>query len=98
METILLQSFAVNDFKKLIADVIDEKLKLLPSTEKSHGKVSYLSRSEVAELLKISLPTLNEWSKRGILQSYRIGSRVLYKKEEIDLSMSKVPNLKYRRA
>ena len=44
----------------------------------------YLSRKEVAKMLKISLPTLNEWSKQGILQSYKKGNRVLYKTSEIE--------------
>jgi len=52
---------------------------------------------QVAKLLRISLPTLNEWSKQGIVQSYRIGSRILYKKEEIETSIKEVRNLKYKR-
>lgn len=43
----------------------------------------YLTREEVASLLKISLPTLHDWTKKGFLQSYRIGNALRYKEEEV---------------
>lgn len=53
-------------------------------------KAVYLSRQEVAEMLKISLPTLWRWTKENKLQSYYIGSRVLYKNAEVHNSISKL--------
>lgn len=97
MQNILLHGIHVNDFKKLISEVIDEKLKQVIKPEKASKNTEFLNRLEVAKLLKISLPTLNEWSKTGILQSYRIGNRVLYKQDEVVQSVSIVANLKYRR-
>lgn len=97
MTQILIHSFNVDDFRKLIGDVIDEKLTQLTQREKPQSKTNYLDRKEVAELLKVSLPTLNEWSKLGIVQSYRIGKRILYKQDEIISSVQQVRNLKYKR-
>jgi excisionase family DNA binding protein len=54
-----------------------------------------LTRKETAEKLKISLPTLNDWSKRGLLKSYTIGGRVLYKANEIEQSLHQVKTVKY---
>lgn len=42
-----------------------------------------LTRSEVSELLSISLPTLRNYVKRGLIKEYRMGSRVLYKSSEV---------------
>jgi excisionase family DNA binding protein len=42
-----------------------------------------LSRNEVAEILKISLPTLHDWTKKGLIKSYRIGNRIRFKKEDV---------------
>lgn len=42
-----------------------------------------LTRQEVAKWLDISLPTLHAWTKNGILQAYRIGNKVRYKKSEV---------------
>lgn len=97
MKQILLQSLPIDDFKSLIGEIIDEKLIHVLKPEKANSKTEFLNRSEVAKLLKISLPTLNEWSKKKILQSYRIGSRILYKQDEVLQSVSIVANLKYRR-
>lgn len=42
-----------------------------------------LSIKETMKLLKITRPTLHSWTKKGVLQSYMIGSKVLYKLSEI---------------
>jgi excisionase family DNA binding protein len=47
-------------------------------------KNKYGSRQEVAKTLKISLPTLHEFTKKGILKAYKIGGRVLYKWDQIE--------------
>jgi len=50
------------------------------------------------QLLHISLPTLEKLTKEGTLPGYKIGSRILYKKEEIDNRLSSIQTAKYRRA
>lgn len=40
----------------------------------------YLTRLETADLLKITLPTLHTWTKKGYLRAYRIGERNVYYK------------------
>jgi len=42
-----------------------------------------LTRKEVAEQLRVSLPTLHEWTLKGKVKAYRIGGRVLYKASEV---------------
>ena len=43
-----------------------------------------LDRSQVAELLKISLPTLKKRTDEGVLHCTRIGRRVLFDRAQID--------------
>ena len=50
----------------------------------------YLTRSEVAKMLKIDISTLWSWTKRGILTSYGIGKRVYYKRKEIEQAIQKL--------
>jgi hypothetical protein len=96
MNSIILQGINTDDLKKIFREVLEETKK--ESKPKESGKKPvYLNRFEVVELLKISLPTLNNWSKSGIVQSYRIGNRVLYKLEEIEDAIQSVKNLKYKR-
>lgn len=97
MEQIILQGLSIPELKKLLSEVVEEKLCQLPKIDNPKSKAVYLGRVEVAEMLKISLPTLNEWSKAGTLQSYRIGNRILYKSQEVEGSLTAVKNLKYKR-
>jgi excisionase family DNA binding protein len=97
MSQILFQGIEVTDLIKQISDILDKKLRVISVEAPIDKKLNYLNRFEVASLLKISLPTLNNWSKSGILQSYRIGNRVLYREDEINSSLQKVRNLKYKR-
>jgi excisionase family DNA binding protein len=57
----------------------------------------YLSRKEVAKLLKITLPTLHDWTKLQYLRAYKIGTRVLYKESEVIETLEKVPSFKHRK-
>ncbi|HUZ58297.1 MAG TPA: helix-turn-helix domain-containing protein [Hanamia sp.] len=69
-------------FEKLekIEKLLDSYLNAQQPTE---IKPDFISRQEVATLLKITLPTLHEWTKLGWLKSYKIGNRVLYKPHEV---------------
>jgi hypothetical protein len=96
MNSIILQGINTDDLKKIFREVLEETRQ--ESKPKESGKRPvYLNRFEVVELLKISLPTLNNWSKSGIVQSYRIGNRILYKASEIEDAIHSVKNLKYKR-
>lgn len=50
----------------------------------------YLTRSEVAEMLKIDLSTVHNWTKRGKLTAYGIGKRVYYKRAEVEEALVKL--------
>ena len=43
-----------------------------------------LTRKEAAAYLKITLVTLNAWTKQGIISSMRICGRVYYSKSELE--------------
>jgi hypothetical protein len=75
-----------------LATAIAEKLQpyFLPQTTEQPKEEGYRTRKETAEMLKISLPTLNEYTKKRILTGYRVGVRVLYKQSEIELALVKM--------
>lgn len=95
MNSIILQNVSPEDLKQIISDVVQEKLNQFQPHQKN--EIKYLTRKEVAALLKISLPTLNEYTKTGKLKGYRIRGRVLYKADEIEKSLTAIEPLKYRR-
>jgi excisionase family DNA binding protein len=47
----------------------------------------YLTRKEVAELLKIELSTLHNWCKKGKLKPYGIGNRVYFLRSDIEKAL-----------
>jgi excisionase family DNA binding protein len=51
----------------------------------SHNTITqmFYTRREVATLFSCSLSTVYNWTCRGILKSYGIGNRVLYKVDEV---------------
>ena len=72
-----------------LASALIEKLspQLAPKVKSHLPDDQYLTRKEISKKLNISLPTLNAYTKKGILQGYRVGVRVLYKKIEVDQSL-----------
>lgn len=103
MQQIFLQGINVQDFTDLLLNLVEEKFNVLVQSKAVHGnkvhssEQAYLSRTEAARILRISLPTLNEWTKQGKVKAYRIGSRVLYKPDDIDNSLTQAYNFKLNR-
>ena len=64
----------------VIVDRVAVKVKQLEKEKEPR----FYSRKEAAELLHVTLPTLNEYTKQGRLKSKRINGRVLYDANEID--------------
>jgi len=57
----------------------------------------YLSREEVCSLLRISLPTLNTYTRKGILKGSKIGTRVLYLASDVQAALQDATSYRYRR-
>jgi excisionase family DNA binding protein len=55
----------------------------------SSNSVRLLTRKEAADRLSITLPTLHNWSKSGILQAYYLGRRIYYKEDELMNALQK---------
>ena len=70
-----------------LADKIDNLTNALtgkavePTPTASDEKL--LTRIETAKLLGVTLPTIYDWTKKGVLNAYRIGNRIRYKHAEI---------------
>ena len=77
-----ITTIAVSDLKTLISEAVAEQLATLQPTAKP-DRLKYLTRKEAAAHLRISLPTLNELTKRGDIIGHRIGGRLLYSEDSI---------------
>jgi hypothetical protein len=96
MDNLFLSTYSPEEITGIIHNAVREAVKnsitVSPNTVPSE---KLLTRKETADKLKISLVTLNDWTKRGMIQSYLIGGRVLYKDSEIEGSLHKVRTVKY---
>jgi hypothetical protein len=82
---VILTSYSEESLKETLRGIIREELlrheqSINPSAT---GAPRFHSRKETASALNISLPTLDRYSKSGIIDPTKIGSRVLYSEEEI---------------
>ena len=57
-------------------------------------KEIYLTRHELATMLKCDISTIHNWTKSGILKAYGISNRVYYKKSEVEAALMPLHRLK----
>lgn len=88
MENLIFTGVSLDELLSRISQLLDAKISGPPGQLQNANE--YITRKDVASLLKISYPTLNDWTKQGWLQSYKIGNRVLYKKNEVENSLRQV--------
>lgn len=51
--------------------------------------VEWITRYEVAELLRITLPTVHAWANKGVITSYKIGNKTRFKRSEVEAAMTR---------
>jgi excisionase family DNA binding protein len=83
----ILTTLTPDELAVMVAEKLFAMLKQQPVPRASEVNPGYLTRKEVAAKYHITLSTLNDWTKRGIIKGYRIGRRVLYKMTEIDAGL-----------
>ena len=50
----------------------------------------YLSRAEVAKMLKVDISTVHNWGKSGKLKRWGVGNRVYYKRSEVEQAIQEL--------
>lgn len=75
----------LNDIEYIKSEIENLKKSFQPKEP-----AEFLTRQEVASLLKINLSSVHNWTNRKILQSYQIGGRVYYKRSEVESSIVKL--------
>jgi predicted DNA-binding transcriptional regulator AlpA len=74
------------ELKTIIKDAFRE---VIAENETPKQGSDLRTRERVLEELGITAPTLADWTRRGIIPSYRIGGRVYYKQSEIDAALTR---------
>lgn len=67
-----------------IINGVKDEISLLRAEFQPKEPTEYLTRNELAKLLKVDLSTIHNWTKKGKIKAYGIGNRVYYKRHEIN--------------
>ena len=70
--------------KTAIVEGVKSQLEDLKKNFQPKEPAEYLTRQEVAEMLKVDISTVHNWTIKGILKPYGIGRRVYYKRIEVE--------------
>lgn len=96
---IILNGISFEQLENSIKTIVSAELKNAVSELTLQDTTPELiTRKETAEILGVSLPTLHDWTKKGMIPAKRIGTRVRYDKQAVLDAMKDVEPLKYRRA
>lgn len=102
MPDLFLQGISIEQIESLIEKAIqrsfDGAYKSISNNPPVANEVKYLTRQEVAKRLNISLPTLLKYSLEGLIPSYRIGARVLFKEAEIENALLRITTAKFKKS
>jgi excisionase family DNA binding protein len=86
--SILIRNLTVEELQDVIRVIVRDEIQQASTFKRNEPR--YLTRKEAAALLKISLPTLNNYTKGGRIKGYRVGSRVLYKLEDLEMNLNAI--------
>lgn len=71
-----------NMFKDLQNQISDLKLHIFPQKQ-----TEFITRADLAKLLKCDISTIHNWTIKGKLKPYGIGNRVYYKLHEVEAAL-----------
>jgi len=87
-----------NPFEEIFQSLTRIENRLIDlSLPKEDVDLKYLSREEVCTILKVSMPTLNTYTKKGIIKGSKIGTRMLYLESDIKSAIKDATSLRYKR-
>lgn len=87
---IQLLNVTPDEFKKSIVEEIKSELRNITFQNQNKESEEYLTRQELADIFKVTLPTISDWCKKGILKHYRLGNLVRFKKSEVEEALKKI--------
>ena len=95
---LVFTSLPLDEMEVMITRAVRESISKLATQQPTDNQSELITRKQAAQMLNLSLPTLREYTVRGIVPSYRVGSRVRYKKSEVINCLTKVKSSKYHAA
>ena len=89
----ILTSLDQNEFKNLISQTVSNAVQLELS-KVSHSETptqkQFFSRQETAQMLGISIVTLDSYIKAGFINAFRLGYKIRFKHSDIMQALTKI--------
>lgn len=85
-----LHNLTPTDLSALLEQIVSLKFNDLKKHLQPKAPTELLTRHDVAKTFKVDISTVHNWTKRGVIQSYAVGSRIYYKRTEIENSLIKL--------
>jgi excisionase family DNA binding protein len=85
-----LHSTTPEKLQETILKGIQDQINDLKKSFQPKEPEEYLTRAEVAQLLKVDISTIHNWGKAGKLKRYGLGNRVYYKRSEVEQAIQKL--------
>ncbi|MBG7612101.1 helix-turn-helix domain-containing protein [Polaribacter sp. BAL334] len=87
MDAILLKEVTPQQLTETILKGVETQINDLKKSFTLKEPDDFLTRMEVAKLLKISLTTVHEWANTGVLKMYKVGNRTYFSRKEIEKTL-----------
>ncbi len=82
----IFTNLEIQDLEDLIRNCIREELKEMTNNYENTG---LMKANEVCEYLRISKVTLFNWLRQGKITGYHLGTRLFFKRTDVDNSLIK---------
>ena len=81
----IFTNLEIQDLEDLIRNCIREELKEMT---KNNENTDLMKANEVCEYLRISKVTLFNWLKQGKITGYHLGTRLFFKRTDVDNALN----------
>ena len=71
-------------FKAEILEGVGKQLQEFSKNFTPKELTVWITRKDASELLGVSLVTIHNWTKEGIINAYKIGNRVRFKRSDLE--------------
>lgn len=87
-QTIEFYQITPDELIENILNAVQNQINSLRADFQPKQPPQYLTRKMTAQMLSISLVTLHDWTRKGILKHYKLGNRTYYRLEDVETALS----------
>jgi hypothetical protein len=87
MEQIIMTSLSIEQLRAELIGPLQKEIESLKDNKVTPETL--LTRKQAAQFLNVTFATLNDWTKRGLVECGRIGTRVYYKRSNLINAINK---------